>query len=636
MSAIAGLLCLGPGTVESEPAERMALCMAWRGPDDEGSYRSPDGRVALAAHRLAVLDRSDAANLPMANETHDVWMVLDGEIINHRPLRHSLELVGHRFRSNSDSEVALHAYEQWGMDFLRHLQGSFALALWDDRRDRLVLARDKLGRKPLYVARNRNRLAFASAMEPVLSVLGLARRLDPVGLTLHLALGYVPAPHTLASGLSKLAPGELLLSERGQDPRRSFWGSCQPDDRRALSVRALPSDTHVGNLRTLLECSIADRLMGDGPVGVALLPGAEWGAVATVMRRLTGRPTVTVAAIDATAPDGEPASEIRHMAAAAHTDLHEIRVTAESAAEALPHFAGALAEPVADDGALSGWFTARAGAEAGLYALLGADGADEVLLSHPAYQQMRRSGLKRHLRRLLPNRLLKLLADRRRREPPHAQLAPIPDGLTPFGETDWTGFIGPDANLPPLALEQPLTPEWTDNDELEAAGLIDLRWRVAESVTIRADTTAQAHGLEARLPYLDEALVTYALAVPGLLRSPSGSPRLMLRRSLSGLVPGIPAGRAIQPAHLPLDGWMAGLLGARLADHLARSPLMASGVLAAEPGRTLLARHRADGGLARPLWALLVLLEWAEAHGFTELAPTSEDVPAPLATYSRS
>lgn len=626
MSAIAGLLCLGPGSVESEPAERMVSPLAWRGPDDDGSYRSPDGRVALAAHRLAVMDRSDAASMPMANETHDVWMVLDGEIINHRPLRHSLELVGHRFRSNSDAEVALHAYEQWGMDFLRHLQGSFALALWDDRRDRLVLARDKLGRKPLYLARHRGKLAFASAMEPVLAVLGLPRYLDPTGLMLHLSLGFVPAPHALAAGLSKLAPGEVLIGERGVEPRRSLWGSCEPDDRRAISVRGLPSETHVGNLRTLLECSIADRLMGDGPVGVALRPGAEWGALATMMSRLTGRPSVTVAAIDDDAPDGEAAREIRHMAGAARTELHEVRVSAESALACMRPLTGALAEPVTDENALAGWFTARAGAESGLFALLGADGADEVLLGHPAYQDMRRSSLRRHLRRLLPARMLRLLQTTRRE--PSARASVMPGGLIPFGDDIWPGLLGPDIRLPSMVLDHPPTPQWTDNDELEAVGLMDLHWRVAESVTARADSTAQAHGIEARLPFLDDALVTYALAVPGLLRSPSGSPRQIMRRCLTGFAPGIQIGRTIQPPPLPLDCWMAGALGSLLAEHLSRSPLVKSGLLAAEPVRAMLARHRAEGGMARPLWALLVLLAWAETHGFTELAPAATEVPA--------
>ena len=197
MSAIAGLLCLDHGQVGAEPAERMAAAMAWRGPDDDGSYRSPDGRAALAARQLSLADDSAEAGLPLANETHDVWLVLDGEVLNHRALRHSLELVGHIFRSGSDAEVALHAYEQWDLDFVAHLQGPFALALWDDRRDRLVLARDRLGRKPLYLAQYRSRLGFASAILPLLTEMNLPRRIDPAGLAQVLAQGWVAPPRTL-------------------------------------------------------------------------------------------------------------------------------------------------------------------------------------------------------------------------------------------------------------------------------------------------------------------------------------------------------------------------------------------------------------------------------------------------------
>lgn len=634
MSAIAGILSLGPEPVEAEPAERMASELAWRGPDDDGSYRSPDGRIALAAHRLAVVDRSAGAGLPLANETHDVWLVLDGEIVNHRPLRHSLELTGHRFRSNSDAEVAIHAYEQWGMDFLRHLQGGFALALWDDRRDRLVLARDKLGRKPLYMGRHRGMLAFASAVGPVLSALGLPRLLDPQGLAIHLALGFVPAPRTVAAGIEKIPPGEMLLCERGREPRRAPWGSCLPDDRRAVSVRALASDTHAGNLRTLLECSVADRLMGDGPVGAILSPGAEWGAIAAVMGRLTGTRPRAVATVDAVSPDGEPAREMRAMAAALRADLAEVRVGIDDVCRALPGMAGALAEPVTDERGPAAWFAAHAGAQAGLFALLGADGADEVLLGHPAYQPVRQSGLKRRLGRWVP---AKLLARWGRGGGPRPSASVIPDSLTPFPDGTGAEVEVPGSGvLPDITLTTPRIPDWTEGDALEALGLADLQWRVAEAITARADCAAQAHGIESRLPFLDEPLVAYALAVPGMLRSPSGAPRQILKRSLSGLVPHPSAGRAIQLEPLPLGAWMAGALGTRLADHLTTAPLVRSGALSAPRVRAMLARHRADGSRARNLWALLILLEWCKAHGFAELAPLPAEPTAKFAAYSRS
>ncbi|MEW5726533.1 MAG: asparagine synthase (glutamine-hydrolyzing) [Pseudomonadota bacterium] len=628
MSAIAGILSLDRDSVEAEPAEAMVAGLAWRGPDDDGRYRSPDGRVALAARRLAGTDPSPGAALPLANETHDVWLVLDGEILNHRALRHSLELVGHRFRSNSDAEVALHAYEQWELDFPNHLQGSFALALWDDRRDRLVLARDTLGRKPLFWAAHGGRLAFASAIGPVLDVLGLPRRIDPDGLADLLALGCVPAPRTIAAGVSKLVPGGMLVAERDRPFRLRAWGSFVPDERRVASVRGLPLDRHAGNLRTLVECAVADRLLGDAPVGVVLDGGAS-GALAAIAGRLAGRAPPTFAVADAAAPDAAPAQDARLLAAAARSDLTEVRVGAEDALHALRPLVSALSEPVADSRALAGWFAARAARELDLGSLLAAEGADEVLLGHPAYRAARRSGVLERLVTLAPP-LGRLLRGRRA----GASDLPFPAGLTPFGEAGPDGLV-PDRRAPSAPRpEPPPPPAWTGGDPLEALGLRDLRWRVADGLAPRADAAAQFHGLEIRLPFLDRQVVAYALSVPGPLRSPAGSPRLILRRALGDLMPPGFAARARAADPLPLETWMAGALGARLAEGLDGRGLVRAGMVAADAVRTLLARHRAEAGRAEALWTLLVLLEWADAHGFE--ADAAEVATAQRLAHSRS
>ncbi len=604
MSAIAGILSLDQTTIEAEPAEAMATALAWRGPDDDGRYRSPDGRAALAVRRLAGMTPSPDAVLPLANETHDVWLALDGEILNHRALRHCLELAGHRFATRSDAETALHAYEQWGLDFPSHLQGPFALALWDDRRDRLVLARDALGCKPLFHAWRNHRLAFASAIGPVLDVLGLPRRIDPAGLAELLSLGCIPAPRTIALGVAKLPPGGMLVADRDRPVRVHAWGSFIPDRHRVASVRALPLVRHAGNLRTLVECAVADRLPGDARVGV-VLDGAAAGALAAITGRLTGRAPPTVAVTDAAGPDGEAARNTRLLAAAARSDLTEMRVTADDAVEALRPLAATLPEPVADGRALAGWFAARAAREAELSALLAADGAEEILLCHPAYRDARSSGLLERVRRLSPP-LGRLLRRRRR---------PAPAGVE---ETGAAGLVRDRRASPRPRPGPPPAPDWTDGDPLETRALRDLEWRIADGVAPRADAAALAHGLALHLPFLDPQVVAYALSIPGPLRSPSGSPRRILRRAFGDLMPAAVAAHA---GALPLDAWMAGSLGARLAEGLDGFALVRAEVVAADAVRTLLARQRAEGGHADALWAILMLLEWADAHGFAMADP---------------
>ncbi len=615
MSAIAGILHLDRGATEAEPAERMVSAMAWRGPDDDGSYRSPDGRAALAARRLATLDRSASAAQPMANETHDVWMVLDGEILNYRALRHSLELVGHRFRSASDAEVVLHAYEQWELDFLSHLQGSFALALWDDRRDRLVLARDRLGRKPLFIAEHRGRLAFASGVGPILDELDLPRRLDPVGLSHYLTLGVVPAPATLVAGVSKLAPGEMLVADRLGPPRRQRWHSIEPDERRAASVRGLAAERHAGNLRTLLECAVADRLLSDSrPVGVWMSPAAGSGAIATIINQLTGQPPQALAVFDDV--DAPAAYDIRQSAKASGIELTERVVTVDEAVEALPLIADRLAEPVAHSALVTAWFAASLGREARVPALLAETGADEVFLCNPAYEGARRAGLWRRLSALLPG---------------HAPVTPRPGaglpppGLRPFADRDGASLLN--AVLPPVPSPPVVIPAWMRDDSLAALAVGDLSIRIGDGVAPGLDAMAQAHGLEARLPMLDDALVNYALAIPSRVRSPSGAPRHMLKKVLGDLVPAAALSRPRPAPCLPVGTWLAGPLGAEL-EALHWSPLKPQAV------RALMADHRSTLAHGDALWALLALAAWCKRLGLEELA--DGEPPQPELAHSRS
>lgn len=579
MSAIAGLLCLDRPGLDGDPAERMAASPGRRS-HEGGSYRSPDGRAALAA-----------TTPPLANETHDIWLVLDGEIVNYRPLRHTLELLGHRFRSESDAEVALHAYEQWQLDFPAHLHGAFALALWDDRHDRLVLARDRLGRKPLFVASHRGRLGFASGIGALLDELALPRRLDPVALSRYLTLGVVPAPATLVAGVAKLAAGEMLVAGRGVSPFRRRWRDLVPNQGFAVTMRPLPAERHAGNLRTMLECAVADRL-GGGRIGLWLTPAAGSGAVAAIASRLTGASLPAVAVSDN--PDGDAAAAMRSLARVAGIQASELQVGVADVAAALPALIGAMAEPVASTALVAAWFAAAGLAQARVGAVLTATGGEEVMVSHPAYAPFRRAGWHDLLRWLSG-------APRRFRRG-------LPPALRPFRH--------PAAGLLRVGLpvERPLPlavlPDWLGRDALAVAGLDDLVLRMADGVAPGLDGVVQAHGLEARLPFLDDTLADYALAIPGRVRGPAA-----LRRMLGDLVPPASLSRAAPASALPLAAWLAGSLGETVAEQAARWPLLDKAAVAA-----LLAAHRSAPIHGDGLWALLVLAQWCAGLGLDQIA----------------
>lgn len=585
MSAIAGLVRLDRHALESEPAERMVARLGWRGGGDESAYRSPDGRAALAASAAL-----------LTNETHDIWLALDGGIVNHRTLRHTLELLGHRFRTTSDAEVALHAYEQWELDFAAHLRGAFALALWDDRRDRLVLARDRLGRKPLFLARHRDRLGFASGMAALLAEMGLPRRLDPTALGQYLTYGVVPAPATLVAGVSLLGAGEMLVADRAAPPRRRLWRGLAPAGG-APALRPLPLDRHAGNLRTLLDCAVADRLDGEARAGVWLGPDPASGALAAIATRLAGAapPVVAVAAQG----DQAAVAELRALAAAAGIEPDMAWVEPAALAAALPAMVECMVSPVASPALPAAWFAAGGLARLRARGILAGTGGAEILLSHPAY------GLGCWHRLLAP---------------PRRQRPGVPPALRP----DAAALL--DLPLPP-PLPLAALPDWLADDGAAVIGLDDLALRLADGLAPGLDGLAQAHGLEARLPFLDEALVDYALAVPGRIRAPLLTPRRFLRRVLGDLVPAASVVRPPPPA-LPLARWLTGPLGEVVAERAARWPLVNRAAL-----DEMLAAHGRDPVHGAALWALLVLAEWCAGLGLDQVAEAAD--PPELA-HSRS
>jgi asparagine synthase (glutamine-hydrolysing) len=618
MSAFAGILRLDRGQADIGLAERMAVALRHQSSDDEGSYQSPDGGLALAGR---------SAGQPLSNETHDVWLVLDGAIYNHRALRHSLELDGHRFRTSADAEVALHGYEQWGLGMVEHLAGDFALALWDDRRDRLVLARDRLGRRPLFFAENGRSLSFASGLRPLAQSLDGPRRLDARALAGFLAFGHVLPPRTLVSGIHKLAPGEMLVADRDGPPYRSRWAGGPVDERRAASVRSQGGDRHIGNLRTLIECSVADRLMGDAKVGALIGPGLDGGVTASIMSRLTGRPVVAVTVLDEGNRNGAAASDARLLARAAHAELHEVAVGEEEAAAALPRMAAHLAEPLGDPATLLWWWAGRGCAAAGLSTVLAGEGADELLAAHPGYRHAEGFWL----------RLRNLLSGGRR-----------DIGLpAAAGEPDWDALLGPAARAADCGRDSchdigraVELPHWLAADRQGAAGWLDLTGRVAEAICPRVGAMSMAHGVSVRLPYLDDALVAYATAVPGRHRSPAGAPKLLFHRAIADLVPPELQGRAVTPPSLPMGRWLVtGPLSAAVEHAIAESNLFRHDVLAAKPARCLLGQHREGGDHTTALFGLLVLAEFYDSLGLDGVAPresTWTGGAAELPLYSRS
>ncbi|WP_142847814.1 asparagine synthase (glutamine-hydrolyzing) [Telmatospirillum sp. J64-1] len=651
MSGIAGLMSLSWPRVESGWAEKMAELMVHRGPAREGRHSDPAGRcaVALRQHRATP---GQGANLPIFNEHRDIWAVLDGQIYNARALRHSLELEGHLFRDGGEAEVVVHAYEQYGLNFLEHLQGMFGLALWDERSGRLILARDRMGKKPLYYTQVDGYLAFASESKALLGALPIRRCIDRQALAQYLSFGYVMPPLTLYDGIFKLAAGEALICERKGGMRRTTWWKPLRDHRRTQAVQRLDEEVHVANIRTLLESAVADRLYAEPPAGAFLSGGLDSACVAALMQRLLGRQIDTLTIAHPQAPEADEAAYGRLVAKTLGTRHHELAVQEAHGIASLTDYVYHMDEPLADPCAINSWWASKHFRDIGLTVALSGDGADEVLLGDPSYLRYGKHARAWRLHSRLPRTfwgLLPRLFSMMGRGLPEDLLSRARRGDVmylgselPFGEDEHRlSILGPQlredyarfsASDVTRQVQQSL-PEWLDDDALALISCTETRMRLAEKVLMRLDKMSMAHGVEARTPFADHALADYCLAIPGNLRAGEKETKRLLRRAVAELVPDAILARPRRASSAaPVARWLKGDLGRVLEEKMQLSGLFRHGILDAQYCRKLLGLHHAEKGRHhQKLWAVLLLAEWYDQSGMDGMAvdanPANDLIP---------
>ncbi len=641
MGGIAGIMSVARGRADLRRVDRMLDLLGHRGPDDRGSRRLANGRLVLAGCRTLLHESEALSPFPLSNESGEVWAILDGEIDNHRALRHSLRLDGHSFRSEAVGEVVVHAYEQYGLAFLEHLHGRFALALWDETQHRLVVARDRLGERPLYWTRSEGIMAFASEATALLDTLPIPRRLDIDSLPEYLAQGFVLAPNTLVEGIRKLGPGEALLVERGNRIQPlSWWAPCR-DERRAAAVRALAVEHHENNLRVLLDSAIADRLTANLSVAALLDGEPESLAMAASMARLLGR------TVDALVLGEEAARQLAAPAAALGLKLTPVLPAEGQMLAYLPDYLRAMDEPLTDPSAIGIWWLARSMSNSGMAVGLSSVGAGSLLLGADLLARHRHvpsawrllRGLSPGGRRLgvrLLGPLLGLFSQRANAEalrhavdgePPLPSPDPLfaePAQLTADGK--WLARSRPAGEA--VARARRAMPSWLAGDELAALAFVETRTAVAEGQLTAFDRMAMIHSVELRLPFLDDALVDYALAIPSKERAPAGHAKDLLLRSLRGLLPAnlspVPQ-LARQP---PIDRWFRCELVGVFEDAVRRNRLFESGLLDRAACLALLREHQSGRvDRHRQLWAMLVLCQWVDLHGL-DIAGALLDEPA--------
>jgi asparagine synthase (glutamine-hydrolysing) len=624
---------------------RMRDTMSHRGPDDAGVYLSADRRVGLGNRRLAIVDLSPAGRNPMPNEDGRVWITFNGEIYNHESLRPGLEARGHRYRSRTDTETVIHLYEERRLDFVDELEGDFAIALWDEAARRIVLARDRVGIKPLYYTLTGGRLIFASEIKAILEHPSVSRDVDEEALYHYLTFMTTPAPQTLFAGIQKLPAGCMLTCDaRGDVKVTRYWDAvpARLDSSLANDERAIAEE-----LRRLLKESIAKRMMSEVPFGVFLSGGVDSTANVALMAELMDRPVRTFTVGFRDNPVHNETDEARFVACEYGTDHHEVLISQQELLDFLPELIFHQDEPIADPVCVPLYYVSKLARETGTKVVQVGEGSDELFCGYRDYAVYLDiyDRVWRHLARLpAPMRRAMAAAGQAICRTGAPRLLPkgrkmLPDVFRRLAEGEklfWSGtFIFDEVNKGRL-----LTPEARrrlgagardglssysvvrsdldrlfaskpDADQLLQMSYQDLKLRLPELLLMRVDKMTMATSVEARVPYLDHKLVEFAMSIPSGLKYHHGETKYILKRALEGVIPNQVLNREKKGFGVPLDEWMRGRFGGFVEESLASSKIRRRGLFDYGFVKHMLSEHqRGRANYSFFLWSLLNLSLW--------------------------
>ena len=556
--------------------EQMKAAIEHRGPDEEGSYL--DSRAALGMQRLAIIDLAGGQQ-PMSNEDGTIWIVFNGEIYNYPELRPRLEARGHRFTSSSDTEAILHLYEDLGDDCASALEGMFAFCIWDTRRQRALLVRDRLGKKPLFYSEAAGGLLFGSELKAILCHPAVPRDVDIYSLNSYLALNYTLAPRTMLRAIRQVLPGHRLVYEGGRLTETAYWeprgGAPEPD-------------SPLEEFTALLESAVKKRLLADVPLGAFLSGGIDSSSIVALMQRHMRDPVRTFCL----AFQEESWGEQHYAALAAQhvgTQHTEAQIPARPLADELPKIVAALDEPHGDTSAIPMYYLCEA-TRRGMTVALSGDGGDEALAGYETYV----ADMLRPLYRLLPRPLRTgVIAPAVRALPVSNRKVGLDEMLRRFvagaeGSADrahysWRTIFDGSARervLAPgaqsaLGDHEPfldsvaLAPNLDTFQGVKRFMYFDLRTWLPNDILVKADRTSMAHSLEVRAPFLDHRLVELALRLPQRFLLRGTNKKVILKESMRGVLPDSILRRRKRGFNAPVRTWMTGplrdLVGATVA-----------------------------------------------------------------------
>jgi asparagine synthase (glutamine-hydrolysing) len=611
----------------------MCQSMRHRGPDSSGDYN--DHRVTLGSARLSIIDL-EGGQQPIHNEDQTIWTVLNGEIYNFQSLRRQLEHLGHRFYTRSDTEALVHAYEEFGLDFVRHLNGMFAFAIWDSKKDLLLIARDRVGIKPLFYAETEHSVIFASELKVMLTHPRIDPRIDLVALNEYLTYEYVPTPRSMIRGVKKLSPGHILTVRAGRVETQQYWDIRL--ERSEIGRKSVQEYEH--ELQENLHASVRKELVSDVPVGVLLSGGLDSSAIA--LAAASAYPgtikTFTAAFED---PSFDESAYARIVAEATGTEHHEFTVRAADLLDLVPKLGELVDEPLGDSSFVPTYLLCRH-ARQHVKVALGGDGGDELFAGYPTYQAHK---LIEYFESLVPGSfrrsMIPALVDRIPTSFDNVSLdfkikrfvsgRGLPLGVR---HHQWLGSFSD-------VQKRDLLTSWARIEDRDTFEIVsehqqrcsarhsinqllywDMKMYLEGDILQKVDRASMASSLEVRVPLLNHSFVEWATTIPHDLKLRGLTTKYLFRRSLRKSLPPTVVRRKKKGFNMPVAKWLSGPLRELTEEMFSETRLRRDGLFQPQIVRRLLEDHygrRADN--RKMLWTLLVFQLWNEQLSQRQVPP---------------
>jgi asparagine synthase (glutamine-hydrolysing) len=639
MCGIAGIVSLDRKPVDPGELQRMCDAIIHRGPDDEGFYFEPG--VGLGMRRLSIIGL-DTGHQPIHNEDGSIQVVFNGEIYNYKELRHDLQQRGHSFYTETDTETLVHLYEEYGAKLVEKLRGMFAFAIWDGRKRQLLLARDRLGIKPLFYAYSHGRLIFASEVKAILQLPEVDIALNWKSTQRLFTFLATPASESIVEGIHKLCPGHILIAAENQEIRvEQYW-----------DVRFFPDYEHDENyfierLRELLREAVRLRMISDVPVGAFLSGGLDSSAVVALMSGMTSEPinTYTIGFEDSGFDETPYARRVAEQFGTVHTE----QILAMDALDVIEDIAWYLDEPFGDSSAIPTYMVSKLAAK-NVKVALSADGGDELFAGYDKYVVESRE----RSYRFIPPALRKAMGLIGRALPDNARgknflghfamdgMNRYLDAGTFFKLDEQKHLFNPDVFE--LMSGNPARSEMEhlrkDNGNwLSSLQYLDLKSYLPLDILTKVDRMSMAHSLEARVPLLDHKLVEFAATIPAEFKLRGGATKHIFKKAMRGVLPDAIIDRPKHGFAVPLGQWFKGRFDGFLHDLLLSDTSKKRGILNVAHVEHLIQRQGAGRPLDNQLWTLISFELWCRT--FMDRRPAPRGLPsgarsaAALATGTR-